>query len=103
MQFQIQAFDRSADPGLRPLLGRRRTGFDHRFEGRIDADLEGVGPHRARQAARDMEPLQRNDPAPPRVDQIQVLVVARVRHRKDATGVAGQEIAGGERVHRPPV
>ncbi|MNY59919.1 hypothetical protein D3C86_1964160 [compost metagenome] len=97
-QLAVEPLDRSVDPGFRPSGAHGRAGLDDGVEGGVDADLECFGPNRAGQPARDVHAVQRQHAPAFRVDQEDALVLAGVRHGKNAALVAGDEIIDREGV-----
>jgi hypothetical protein len=101
MEFGVQLLDGVVDPGLAAVqrgLGAKR---DDRAEGGVDADLEVVLTHGARQAPGHVEAIERHHAPVLRIDQEDPLVLARVGHGEDPAGVAGQQLPGAEVVHVP--
>jgi len=94
MQRLIKRRDGRVDPGFRA----RRAGRHDAREIAVDGDLIVGAQYRPAQAARDVKTLQRKDPAPARVDPVQVGVIARPRHRKQAHRIGAQQKVGGDLV-----
>jgi len=94
-QVGVHPLDRPIDPGLGAPLGGG-AGLHHLGEGGVDADLEGIGPHRAGQPARDVESVQGDHPPPLRVDQEYPVVLPGVGHREDASRVAAEQLLRAE-------
>ena len=59
-------------------------------------DFETIGPDCPRQAARDAQSLQRNNPAVGRIDQEHRLIDPRVGHRENPAPIAVDQIVRGE-------
>jgi hypothetical protein len=77
---------------------RGRAGLDHGVEGGVDANVERLRPDRASQPTGDVHAVKRQHAPTLGVDQEDALVVASVRHGKDAALVAGDEIIDREGV-----
>src|SRR5918996_1379795 len=87
MQLAIELADAAGNPGAAASrLGSRATP-DHRLKIAIDRYRETVGPHRAREPARHMEPVERDDAALLGLDPIKRVVIRALGHRKDAAGI----------------
>jgi hypothetical protein len=67
----------------------RGAGLDHGAEAGIDPHLETPLPQGARQPARDVERVERNDPA--RIGRVPTNLARRDRHGKPAAGVGGEQ------------
>ena len=101
-QGRVQSPDRAVDPGVLAILPlSRRAAVQDRLERRVDADVEGFGPHGPAQAAGDVEGVQRYDAPLVRLDDEDARIVARLGHRKHAPGVTGQQVLGAETAERP--
>ena len=86
-QFAIEPHDLVVDPGLLAL----GAGAHDRFERAVGDHPESIRPHRLGEAARDDEPVEREDPALLRLDPKQVLGVAAFGHRKDADRIGPEQ------------
>ena len=78
---------------MRPRLGLRATGNDG-IEIAIDQDGEAAGTDRARQPARHVKPVERDDAAPFRLNPIEGRILGTFRHGKDAAGIGLQQHLG---------
>jgi hypothetical protein len=94
MQFHVEGADIGIDPSVFAVLAGGRAPIDHRVEVAIDGEAELVLPQRAREAAGDVKGVQRKNAAPFRVDDKETVIIAALRHRKDAAFVAGQQVVG---------
>src|SRR5262249_35158977 len=63
----IEVADAAVDPGAAPSRLRLGTAVDHSVEVPVNDHREGGGTDRACQPAGEMKPIQRDDPAPPRL------------------------------------
>ena len=86
-QFAIEPHDLVVDPGLLTL----GAGAHDRFERAVGDHPESIRPHRLGEAARDDEPVEREDSALLRLDPEQVLGVAAFGHRKDADRIGPEQ------------
>jgi hypothetical protein len=88
MQRAIAGGDALADPGFAALgLARRGAGGDHLGKGAVAGDRKPPAPQRPRQGMRAAKAIERQDRAAPRLDPMDVIVVARIGHRKDAAAI----------------
>ena len=76
------------------------AGVISRFASSDPDGLERVAADRAGQAARDVEGVQRRHAAFLRVDQEDAIVIAGVGHGENPAGVAIEQLAGAETLHR---
>ena len=97
-QFAEDLADAAVDPGLRPVGLGLGAGRDDMVELAVDADLEAVGPQRARQPRGEMEAVERDHAAQFRLDPEQARIVGAFGHREDAGGIGAQHHFG--RDHR---
>ena len=86
-QFAVEPHDLVVDPGLLTL----GAGAYDRFERAVGDHPEAIRPHRLGEAARDDEPVEREDATLLRLDPEQVLGVATFGHRKDADGIGPEQ------------
>ncbi len=89
-QVAIEPHDLVVDPGLLPL----GAGAHDRFERAVGHHPISIRPHRLGEAARNDEPIEREDPALLRLDPKQVLGVAAFGHRKDADRIGPEQDLG---------
>ena len=94
VQPDIEIADALVDPGVVAAGLRRGTAGDHRLEGGVDGDGEGVGAHRARQARGDAKAVERDHAAHFRLDPEQGRIVGAFGHREDAAGIGAQQHFG---------
>ena len=86
-QFAIEPHDLVVDPGLLTL----GAGAHDRFERAVGDHPKSIRPHRLGEAARDDEPVERENSALLRLDPEQVLGVAAFGHRKDADRIGPEQ------------
>ncbi len=91
-KLRVQAENFVVDPGLFPL----GAGQHHPPEIRIGDDPEPVGADGLREPPRHDEPIQREYPALPRLDPVEIARVAVFRHREDADGIGSKEKVGSQ-------
>jgi hypothetical protein len=101
VQFGEQTLDLRVDPGIVAAFHRRGAPGDRAGEIPVDVDLEPVGQHRSGEPFRQMEPIERHDPAPLRVEPMQPGAQARCSHGEQADAVGPQQQVGRQ-LHRPP-
>src|SRR5690606_2616204 len=82
-----EAANAPVDPGLGAAGTRRRAGLDDGVEGAVEPDLVAAAANGAGEPARDVEAVERNDPAALRLDPVEAGIVGRFGHREDAAGI----------------
>ncbi len=90
VQPQIGGKDIGVDPGLGPV----GAGAHGAREITVHRDLVAAPAHPARQAARDMERVQREDAARLRIDPENLGVFGAVGHRENASGIGAEHQLG---------
>ena len=86
-QFAVEPHDLVVDPGLLAL----GAGAHDRFERAVCDHAESIRPHGLGEAARNDEPIERENSALLRLDPKQLLGVAAFRHRKDADRIGPEQ------------
>jgi hypothetical protein len=86
--------DALRDPAVFGAFARRGAGIDHRVEGFVAGHGKVAAPQRARERARAMEPVERENRAQARLHPIDFRVVAAVRHREDAGAIGPEQEVG---------
>ena len=99
MQRTIQLDQLVVQPGARARGANFGAGLDHLGKVAVDADLELPPADHLAQALGLMEPLERQDPAAPRVNPVDGRVMAVVRHRKQPAGVGAKQQVWGQHRH----
>src|SRR5262249_58751686 len=87
VELAIQHADARIDPGARAAGAGSGAALEHRVEVAIDGDRETVGAHGAREAARHVKALERDDAAHLRLEPIERRILRALRHGKDAAGI----------------
>src|SRR5208282_4305672 len=90
----VEVTDASVDPGAGAPGHRLRAAVEYGIEIAVDGDRETIGTHRACEAVRHVEPIQRNDAPPFWLDPIEGRVFRAFGHRKDAAGIGLQQHLG---------
>src|SRR5918993_140151 len=99
VQLAIEVDDRLVDPALgmaRPRFGAGAHGLG---EGGIGRNLEAAGADRALQALRQVEAVERQHGAQPRIEPIELGIVAALAHGEDADTIGLQQEVGSD-LHR---
>ena len=93
-QFAVEIADAPADPGLLPVEARRGAARDDPVEIVIDPHLEHIRPDGAREPPRDLEAVERDDPALAWLDPEQGRIVHILGHGKDAGRIGPEKDLG---------
>ena len=95
MQRQEQPLDLRVDPGVLPPRPRRSAAGDDAAEIGVRRHREGIGEHRPQQPPRQVEAAaQRQHAAPLRVQPVEPLASAALRHREEPGAVGPQHQLG---------
>jgi hypothetical protein len=95
-QAAIQHPDFAIDPRAAALRRLVRTVRDDLIEIAVDANLERLLADGAGQTTGNMDAVERNDPAPLRVLQVELGRVRACRHRKNAVRIGAQQVLNGD-------
>ena len=87
VELSIDRADAGIDPGAPAARHRRRTGIDHGVEVDVAHHAERGPAHRALEARRNMEAIERQHAAALRLDPVEGRVLGALRHRKDAARI----------------
>lgn len=96
---RVAALDLGVDPGLLAIGAAAEDGAERP----VRAHLVAAGTDRLAQRAGEMEAVERQDRAAPRLDPIDVAGVAAVRHREDPDRVGAQQKVRVDDLHRARV
>ena len=99
-QLQVKSPDRPVDPGVLASGTGRGAGVQHIGESRVDPDVEELTANGAAQPCRNVEAVKRNNAALIGLDQEDAWIIARLAHRKDAIGIAPQQLLRTETTER---
>ena len=101
VQFAEQPLDLRVDPGV--LAAGRGAGAagDGAGEVLVHRHVNASGQHGARQPARQVEAVERQDAAALRVEPVEPLAAPRLGHREQAMAIGAQHQLGGD-LHGAP-
>ncbi len=92
-------FDLPADPGFGPVGGAFGTEADHGLERGIGGHSKPIRHNRLLERARQVKAVERQDGAALRLDPVNAVGAAVIRHRKHADGIGAQHHPGIEPRH----
>jgi len=95
VQLAIAFADARADPAFRRIGARRGAMVDHRIECAVAGHPVPPAAQRARQRARQVKAVERQDRAHARFDPIDFGIIAAVGHGKDPGAIGPQQQLGG--------
>ncbi|GGB18325.1 hypothetical protein GCM10011380_04850 [Sphingomonas metalli] len=99
MEVEKDLLDAAVDPCLRPIGGAFRAEPDHRGESAVGGHPKAVGGDRLAERAGKAETVQRQDRAAARLNPIDPVRLARIRHWKHAHGIGAEHDLRVEAVH----
>ena len=94
VQLAVAFADAPADPAFLRIRARRGAGVDHRIERGVARHREAPAPQRARQRARQVEPVERQDRPHAWLHPEHLGIVATVRHRENSRAIGLEQQLG---------